>query len=272
VHLAPAAPDALYHPLEAGVAVPDRARADAAIHGRFGEDLAGPLLAFAPELALAERVTGVPLPAGAASIARAATVAEVVQLEYADGLPAAQVGWGRLNAGDLLALGRVRELSYDMHDRTPYAAATGASNLLAHLTASLDQAAGGTAVAGALDPPGTRVAVVVGHDGNIAQLATLLGVGWSLPGYQPNDPAPTGALVFRVGTRTNDGATVVRVAYVAPTLDQMRADAAYTLAQPPATQALVIPGCSDASEGYPCPLARFDALAAAAIDPHFVVK
>jgi 4-phytase/acid phosphatase len=272
VHHVAAAPDALYHPAEAGVVSPDRARAAAEMHGRFGADLAGPLQAYAPELALAERATGVPLPAGAASIGRGATLAEIFQLEYADGMPATQIAWGRLSAADLLALGRLREFSYDMSDRMPYAAATGASNLLAHLTASLDRAGGTAALAGALDPPGTHLTVAVGHDGNVAQLAALLRVGWALPGYQPNDAAPTGALVFRVGTRASDGATVVRLAYVAPTLEQMRADAAFSLAQPPASQQLFIPGCSDASDGYPCPLARFDALAAAAIDPHFVVK
>ena len=67
---------------------------------------------------------------------------------------------------------------------------------------------------------------------------------WLLPGYQPDFCPPGGALVFELRQVTATGKYLVRVFYTAQTFDQLRNLTPLTLAAPPATQQLLIPGGS----------------------------
>jgi 4-phytase/acid phosphatase len=120
--------DPLFNPLNAGVATLDYRQAVAAVNGRLGDNPLSLAFAYAPELALARSllfnypVSQTPVPATPAgkidataipvSVA-AGTPALPVDLggltavsyaidpfvmEYADGLPDSQVGWGQLTA------------------------------------------------------------------------------------------------------------------------------------------------------------------------------
>jgi 4-phytase/acid phosphatase len=88
-----------------------------------------------------------------------------------------------------------------------------------------------------------------------------------LPGYQPDYCAPGGALVFELRQSQSTGEYIVRASYVAQTLDQLRNQTALTLATPPASAPVFIPGCSDGSATLDCPLANFVKLVNGAIDP-----
>jgi hypothetical protein len=66
----------------------------------------------------------------------------------------------------------------------------------------MEQAATGKEVPGALDPLGTSVLIVSGHDTNLSNLSGMLGLSWRLPGYQPNDTLPGGALIFSLWQRS----------------------------------------------------------------------
>jgi hypothetical protein len=66
----------------------------------------------------------------------------------------------------------------------------------------MQQAATGKEVPGALDLLGTAVLIVSGHDTNLSNLSGMLGLSWRLPGYQPDDPPPGGALTFSLGQRS----------------------------------------------------------------------
>ena len=70
--------------------------------------------------------------------------------------------------------------------------------------------------------------------------------------------------------RKSDPQFFVRVSYVSPTLDQMRALTPLTIDQPPATAQIFIPDCSDSTPGFDAPLPRFEALLRRVIDPRFV--
>ena len=113
-----------------------------------------------------------------------ASFAEAFLLEYADGLPMSQVGWGRVNRDMITDMLGLHSAYFDLMYRTPYRAQVEASNLAGHLLATLDQAASGKPSAGAIRPVGSRLVVIVGHDGNLASVGGLLGLSWRIEGSQ----------------------------------------------------------------------------------------
>jgi 4-phytase/acid phosphatase len=71
----------------------------------------------------------------------------------------------------------------------------------------------------------------------------MLGLSWQLPGYQPDDTPPGGALVLSLWRLDAPGNYVVRAQYLAQSLDQMRDATRLTLTSPPEQQFLRLPGC-----------------------------
>jgi 4-phytase/acid phosphatase len=191
----------------------------------------------------------------------ASTAVEDLILEYADGRPAAEVGWGHVDGQTLLELSQLHVLKFALGAETPYNARVQGSNLLAHVLATIDQGATGKPNAATRAPLESRFVAFVGHDTNLAELAGLLRLHWLLPGYQLDDTPPGGALVFEVHAGAGASATV-RTYYTAQSLDQMRAGAT----APPARVPVYVPGCPS----FNCPLATFDAVVARALDPAFV--
>jgi len=190
-------------------------------------------------------------------------------MEYANGFPMSQVGWGRATLPQIVAMSRVRPLYYELTQRAPYVASVKGSNLLSHVLATLEQAAENAGKPGAFGPAADKVTFVVGHDGNIANVAGLLGVSWVLPTYQPNDAAPGGALIFESARAR---ATELRSCAVVHRGDA-RSDARRDQTEPckpPPVFPLFVRGCSTADDGYPCPFADFERVARSAIDPAFV--
>jgi len=91
----------------------------------------------------------------------------------------------------------------------------------------------------------------------LSNLSGLLGLSWQLPGYQPADTPPGGALVFSLW-RESTGRMIVRTQYVAQTLDQMRALDTLTIKTPPASQPVEIRGCERAATDGSCPWPSFE--------------
>src|SRR6201999_4115758 len=75
-----------------------------------------------------------------------------------------------------------------------------------------------------------RMAVFAGHDSNLANMAGILCVHWTLPG-QPDDTAPDAALAFEVW-KAKSGQRYVRLAVIYQTLDQLRAGTPLDAAHP----------------------------------------
>jgi 4-phytase/acid phosphatase len=103
---------------------------------------------------------------------------ESLLLEYLDGMPEQDVGWGRVDATVLTQLLTLHDLYFDLVGRTFYPAQVQGSNLASHLLDTLRQAQTGQTQPGALGPVGPRIVVVVGHDTNLANLGGLLGLSW----------------------------------------------------------------------------------------------
>jgi 4-phytase / acid phosphatase len=192
------------------------------------------------------------------------TISENLLLEYTNGRANASPGWGRLTKDSLFQALELHQIYADLMRRTPYLARNRGSNLLAHIVASLEQAASGRTVPGALGPLGTVVLILAGHDTNLSNLSGMLDLSWQLPGYQRDDTPPGGALIFSLWRESANGKPALRLDYLAASLDQMRKAEPLTAADPPEKQPIKIGGC-EGSAG--CSWEKFRALAGKTIDP-----
>jgi 4-phytase/acid phosphatase len=204
------------------------------------------------------------------SLSVASTLGEDLLLEYTDGMQGKDLGWGRLDADKLLRILELHALASDLTRRTPYLARARGSNLLEHVLLSMQQAETGKAAPGALGPPGTTVLILAGHDTNLASLSGMMGLTWHLPGYQPDDTPPGGALIFSLWQKPGTAKYFVRAEYLAQTLQQMRSLTPLTLAAPPAQQDVAPAGCESAARTMGCSREAFEKSLQKAIDTRFV--
>jgi len=282
--------DPLFKPVPAGVGHPDAELAVAAVSGRIGGRPESLLTAYRPALETMQQVltAGKPvkqsfleLPAslgpavgGLAELhgplATGHSLAEDFRLEYINGMEGHDLGWGRLTESNLRQMLAIHTAYADLMWRTPQIARTSASNLLSHVVKAMEQAVAGKAVPGAIGRPGDRMLVLVGHDDNLSSIQGTLNLTWLIPGDQPNDTPPGGALVFELWRQPADGEYSVRTYYTAQTLDQMRQALPLTLDSPPAKAAVFVPACSTAKAESPCEWRAFQHTIETAIDPAFV--
>jgi len=288
------AADPLFVPVRLNIGQPDRALAAAAILGRIGNDPQAVFEAHRPTFVRLQHIlygdepiapdkrppllqspglgpgTNTNLVALTGPLRQGLVMTDALLLEYAEGMPLSQVGWGRMTRADLTDLLSVHSLEFDLTQKTFYCAQAQGSNLARHLRETLDQAVSGRAVAGAIGTPAQRMLVVLGHDTNLINLAGLLGLSWIVSG-SPNDPVlPGGSLVLEL-RKGDDGVQRVRIYYATQTLDGMRGGEPVDAAHPPALAPIFIPGCSDSSPGYDAPLTKFEQRLEQAIDPKFVL-
>jgi 4-phytase / acid phosphatase len=287
--------DPLFHPVGATKGVPDGQMAVAQITGRIGsldqllrryrapmDALQSALLCCSDPSVCPSGTKNCTLPAMTQSLTAGqgskavswkgpfpvgSDAAEIFELEYANNMD--MTGWGRVTPQSLHDMSVIHTVYFDYTERTSYLAQIGGSNLAAYIMNTLGQAVTGVA-RGQSAPAGSRFVALVGHDTNVANLAAMLGVSWTLPGYQTNDPAPGGALVFELHERENPKRYMVRVYYQAQSLRQMRDAVTLTLSERPGRANLAIPGCSDKSASLDCAYPKFQELVCKAIDWSFV--
>lgn len=278
--------DPLFHPLAAGVCRLDPLVAQTRVLERAGgdlnrstRDLKAPfdalqsiLLCCKPALCSAfgrgERCTLSdlptvlsPLPDGGGlammgALAIASSTSELLLLEYTDGLPMTEVGWGRATPAQMRDAWRLHTEHYDLMQRTPYLARRMGSALLSKVAAAVTSAR--SLGFGAPDPAvrDAKFVAYVGHDTNIWNLAGMMDVSWLQPGYQRNQTPPAGALMFEV-RETPDRKLRVYTSYVAQSLEQMRNATPLTADAVPPRTALRLPGCSTTAPGFPCTIEEF---------------
>ncbi len=196
------------------------------------------------------------------TLALVSSLSEDLLLEYANGFKGEALGWGRLNRENLLLVLELHRAYAELTRRSREPARRRGSNLLAHVLASLEQAATGTPVAGAIGPPGSSVLVLVGHDTNLSNVSGMLNLSWGLAGYPRDETPPGSALIFSLWRNPANGQLSVSVRFLATTLDQMREATPMTLATPPPSELLSIPHC-----GAQCTWEEFARDVRGAIDP-----
>jgi 4-phytase / acid phosphatase len=286
--------DPLFHSLQAGVGHPDHALAKAAITGRVAGDVNNLTQAYHAQLAALDRVLAgcghVPtsgqkrtslfdIPAMIAPgdgdqlvemrgpLNTASTLSEILLLQYAEGMPASDIGWGCMDGTTLRDLIQLHIAAADFTQRTPAIARIQASNLLDHILRAMQQQTTGQPIPGAPGKPGDRMLLLVGHDTNIVTVAGALGLTWIIDGRRDDSP-PGGALVFELWRAHANGGYFVRMYYTAQTLEQMRNTLTLSLDNPPLRAPVFIPGCS--TQDYSCSWQSFAAAMRQAIDPEFV--
>lgn len=263
-HLGEEQADPLFEPLRAGVTAFD-ARAAVAAIDRYTGGMAALAARHRPAIRLLDRVLDCGDPRGCTGggapglrpsadgrgidlsgpIRSTSGIAQVLLLQYAQGMPKAQVGWGRADARTIARLGTLHAALFDVFTRSPYMAAHQAAALADHMLAALTRTDGP-----ALD-------LLVGHDTNVTALGAALGVDLTAPGYAPNDVAPGGAILLERYRDPRSGARYVRAAYQAQPLDGLRA-----LSPAVSVTPLIVKGCATL-----CPLPTFERLLRARLAP-----
>ncbi|UKE50241.1 histidine-type phosphatase [Xanthomonas translucens] len=170
--------------------------------------------------------------------------AEVLILQYTEGLPLDQVGWGRATRERIGVVSRLHALLFEIYARPQYMAARAGAPLARRVLDTL----------GVAHAP--KLSVLVASDTHIAALSGLLDLHFHLPGFGQDDSPPGGALVLEQLRDVRSGQRYVRLRYQAQSLDQLRALTPLSLRKPPLLQTLRVPGCSDAKTQL-CTLPQF---------------
>ena len=285
--------DPLFHSLHAPVAESSQALALAAVEGRIGGDPGNLTEVYRSQLATLEgilagcghsakpaheRTSLFDIPSSIqrgkgdhplqfrGPLSTASSLSENLLLEYTEGMTGQALGWGCLDEANLRRVMELHTAASIVEQRMPVIARMYASNLLGHIVNSLEQAATGKPMAGALGMPGDRVLFLVGHDTNLATVAGVLNLDWIIDG-RLNDTPPGGAMIFELW-RSTAGTFQVRLFYTAQTLDQMRNASALTLNNPPPQVPLFVPGCS--GPDMSCSLQGFAQTVSSSIDSSLV--
>lgn len=226
-HLRPDEIDPLFEPLRAGAAPFDPAAAMASIQAYTGgvDHLAARLQ---PELDELDNVLGcgdgrVCSPRRPSRVTSSADgrgidltgpvrdasgTAQVLLLQYVEGLSPSPSHWRTIKPKVLKRLGALHAALFDVFTRPPYMTARQAGPL-------------GRRILEALEAPGHGLDVFVGHDTNVTALAAALGAPLDAPGYASGDVPPGGALIF-ARLADSAGNRSVRVYYQTQSPDALR--------------------------------------------------
>jgi 4-phytase/acid phosphatase len=285
-----ATPDPLFHPRPTASCPMDANSNRAALLARIGGDFSSVLREYAPQLSLMQATLCPPaLVAGQAQCGLSAeapgvqpgpngqltmtgpvgigsAAAESFALEYAEGMPANQVAWGRLSGDAAIRnLLKIHRLQIDLAEKTLSIAQQRGSNLLSQIVTTLQD---GHKFPGAPDiAEPVRLAILFGHEANVGHIERLLNLGWQVPGLQANEASPGSALAFELFREVSTGRRYVRLAHFAQTPEQMRQATVLNLAERPGVVVVDLPACAADAYEKSCPLERFLEIAKAAIDP-----
>lgn len=269
--------DPIFQSIDLGLVEHDRDAAHAAVMARLDGDLGNAMAPVADALARLDTIldccsppacTKAGLPAGCTlsswPMAWADTApgkrvkfdgpldaggiaAHTLLLEYVEGKPMDQVGWGRATQADIELLSQIHAAEFDLLYRTPYIANRGATPILEHVLQTFGNDAG------------PRLDILVGHDTNAANVGGALGLHWHVPGYAPDDAAVGGAIGFEL-LRDDTGDRFVRVFYQAQGTQQLRELQVLDAGNPPYVAYLPQPLCALPNDATLC---RHDDFAAA---------
>jgi 4-phytase/acid phosphatase len=172
------------------------------------------------------------------------TAGQTILLEYLEGMPMKQVGWGRASAADIRRLLRFHPIKFRYETRPFYVAQRIAAPLV-------------TRMIDALSGKGGRLTLLFGHDTNIAALGGFYDLHWTMADYPRDDIAPGGAIGFEM-LRDARGRRFIRAFVRSQTMAQVRTLAPLGKANAPSRSYLAIPGCG--TDTALCDFATFERL------------
>ncbi|WP_199097659.1 histidine-type phosphatase [Dyella sp. ASV21] len=189
--------------------------------------------------------------ARAKALKTAGSLSENLMLGYAQGFALSHVAWGRADGALIGQLITLHNLQFALAKKSMPAAAQMGSNLLSHMLATLQQAAGEKPVATPLAPASTRTVFLLGHDTNLANIGGLLDADWH-DARQPDDYPPGGALVLDL--RRTHGVDMVSLSSAMPTLEALR-QANFTRDDALVRRSMPLPPCPGETS---CPLEKVE--------------
>lgn len=246
-----------FHPSAAATAI-DGDRALAASQAQFpAGGLQGVIAARQADFATLQRIVGVPVatestlkatpgdkPDLKGGLSFGSTAGQTILLQYLEGMPMEQVGWGRASKADIQAILRFHPTKFQYETRPAYVSQRIAAPVV-------------TRIVDALTGTGGRLTLLFGHDTNIAALGGFYDIHWTMADYPQDDIAPGGAIGFEL-VRNGAGRRYVRAFQQAQSMDQLRALAPLSQATPPSRSYLTIPSCGSARKL--CDLETFEKL------------
>jgi 4-phytase / acid phosphatase len=134
---------------------------------------------------------------------------ETLALEYADGKPLDQVGWGRATREQITHLLELHSWEFALTARPQAIARAGAAALLGEVATALSA------------PKAPVFSLFVGHDTNLALIGGALNLHWHVDQFASDDPPPGGALIFE-RWRNRAGRYRLAVRFRSQSLDEMR--------------------------------------------------
>lgn len=253
--------DETFHPADASLALDGDAALAASLRAAPKGGLAGDTTRLAKAFVTLDRVTGVKSdrqsklraepgdkPDMKGALLFGSTAGQTILLQYLEGMPMAQVGWGRASKADIHTMLRFHPVKFRYETRPAYVAQRLAGPVARRI---LDAVAGKTG----------KVTLLFGHDTNIAALGGFYDLHWTMADYPADDIAPGGAIGFEV-LRAGNGARYVRAFAQAQYMDQVRNLATLTNGQGASRSYLTIPGCGQTL----CDIATFTRITRERID------
>jgi 4-phytase/acid phosphatase len=179
----------------------------------------------------------------------ASTASQSLLLEYLEGMPMKDVGWGRASRDDIERLLVFHPVKFKYGNRPAYVAKAAVGPIARTILDAFEA------------PAGNRITVLAGHDTNLADLGGLLDLHWHAATYPADDIPPGGALGFEL-VSDGQGGRFVRAFFRSQTMDQLRELQSLDPANPPYRAYLDIPGCGMAMQPASCTLTAFRKLVA----------
>ena len=185
-------------------------------------------------------------------------------LQYYEGYPANEVAWGKIETPEQWqAIVDLKNIYTDVLFTAPVLAKETAAPLLAFIQNSF--ADHGYQHPLIKDAQNAKVALLVGHDSNVASLLALLQAApYELPDQYEKTPI-SGKVLFEQW-RDKDGKALLKIEYIYQTTPQLREDSELSLKNPPQHVVLKLEGCPTDANGF-CPMDDFNRIADAALKP-----
>lgn len=191
-------------------------------------------------------------------LGEASTITQMLLLEYANGFPPEQIGWGRASTAEaVIRLSELRKIKYDYQERVPYIARRGASNILNQILLALEAGARMNPADADKALADAKLALFVGSDTQSAEIGAMLDAHWKLKSYLDDETPPGGGLIFELLQDPSTGAHFVRMLFLTQTLDQMRAAAVLGPSNAPNYVTVRIPGCKGTRRDGAYPIKEF---------------
>lgn len=175
------------------------------------------------------------------------TASQTFLLQYLEAMPMKDVGWGRVNRGEIEQLLQFHPLKFKYSNRPDYIARAAAAPIASKIADAF--AASG----------GARLTLLAGHDTNIADVGGFFQLHWKVPSYPADEIPPGSALGFELWSAAG-GTHYVRAFYRAQTMDQLRELRPLIGSEAAFREYLPIPGCGNSIAATACSWAVFSGL------------